>query len=270
MHVGDSTDSQHEGDGAGAGAHFGELVAGGLEPEIANWLAHFLPRKARRDVWPIVRPFVISSMLILRPTGISTAGNYVWSLMGIAIWGLGQGLPLDPEVLLTPDNVELYCSTAVPAKSRPSVRSTLRRIGPRLTRRAPWPPRAEPLRARIVAPPYTAMELAGLRLDASRQSTPERRRASEAILTLGAGVGLDGRWSMDVRGSDISRQGAVVLVEVGSPTARVVPVLAAFENDLLKLADLAGEDYLVGGKARSKNKASRALNRFESGPGDPN
>jgi hypothetical protein len=74
---------------------------------------------------------------------------------------------------------------------------------------------------------------------------------------------------MKIRGTDVVLDRDVVVIDVCSPIPRIVPVLAEFEDELLELASLAGGDFLVGGEAKSKNKASRALARYESGPGRP-
>jgi hypothetical protein len=245
------------------------LVAGGLDPEVAEWLAKYQPRGSRREMWPFVRAFVVSSIMSLRPLRRPTAESYAWALTGLAVWGLDHNLQIDPEVLLHPDNVELFCTSALTEGSQNTARSILRRIGPLLTRRAPWHRAPERLTHRTIAPPYSPSEIEALRTDASRQSTPSRERVARSALALGAGVGLDGRWSMKVRGTDVVLEGDVLIVNVCSPAPRIVPVLAEFEDELLELASLAGDDFLVGGEAKSKNKASRALARFESGPGRP-
>jgi hypothetical protein len=145
----------------------------------------------------------------------------------------------------------------------------LRRIGPRLTTKAPWLPSPKRIPHKVIAEPYTDRELDALVTDASRQSSPSRRRAAEAILALGAGVGADGRCSMEVRGTDVIRTPDAVLVRLRRSSPRLVPVLARFEDIICRLAEEAGDEPLVGGIAAGKNKASRAVARFESGPGRP-
>jgi hypothetical protein len=247
----------------------GRLVAGGLRPEIAAWYGGYLPNGPRRVAWPLIEGFVTSAILKLRPETPSTAQLCVWALVSIGTWGVEHEVTIDPEVLLHPDTVERFCLTAVRPKARRTMRSTLRRIGPQLTRRAPWVPRQEPIRYPGLAAPYTPAEVSALRIDAHRQPSYDRTRTVRAILALGIGVGLDGRWSMKIRGSDIVRDGDVVLVDVPPPAPRLVPALAEWEDELLELASIAGHDILVGGLGRWKNKASWALRHYESGPGRP-
>ncbi|HLK41820.1 MAG TPA: hypothetical protein VKV34_00655, partial [Thermoleophilia bacterium] len=130
------------------------------------------------------------------------------------------------------------------------------RVGPLLTRRAPWEARPPVLARRQVADPYTPAQLEGLRADAVAQPSAGRDRAARALLALGAGAGLDGRWSTRVRAADVLSRRGVVLVAVGDPMARVVPVLAEWEREVLELAASAGSKFLVGGTSTSRNRAS--------------
>jgi hypothetical protein len=72
---------------------------------------------------------------------------------------------------------------------------------------------------------------------------------------LGAGAGLDGRWVARITAGDVRRVGNSVLVAVGQPSARRVPVLACWESEVLDLAATAGGEFLVGGYSTSKNRA---------------
>jgi hypothetical protein len=111
--------------------------------------------------------------------------------------------------------------------SRATYRATLRRVGPLLTKKAPWEAKSAPVGRRSVALPYTDRELESLRVAATAQPTPGKVRAARALLALGAGAGLDGRWVANVTADDVSERQGIVLVRVAEPAARVVPVLAA-------------------------------------------
>jgi hypothetical protein len=123
--------------------------------------------------------------------------------------------------------------------------------------------------ARKVSPPYSKAEMKALRADAARQSTPRRRRAVTALILLGAGAGLDGRWARKVRGTDVARVHGVVVVRVGEPRARGVPVLKEFEEELLRLARDAGDEYVVGGHTTHRNRTNEIAARFEDGHDHP-
>jgi hypothetical protein len=120
-----------------------------------------------------------------------------------------------------------------------------------------------------VAAPYTTSEIETLIADAGCQSTNVRIRAFRALLALGAGAGLDGRWVTRVRVEDVAITKVGVLVQVGAPAAREVPVLAHWEADIVKLASTAGDQFLVGGYSLSRNRTSALTSSLEVPLGHP-
>ena len=46
------------------------------------------------------------------------------------------------------------------------------------------------------------------------------------------------------------------MVRVGEPSARTVPVLATWQDELLELAATAGDEFVLGGRSTSRNRAS--------------
>jgi hypothetical protein len=169
-----------------------------------------------------------------------------------------------------PDTVERFISVGIRNdRCRGTYRATLRRLGPLLTSKAPWEPRAEAVNRRRVASPYSAHELELLWRDAQHQATPARLRAGQALVALGAGAGLDGRWSTRVAAKDVSRRNGIVYVRVGESAARVVPVLARWEHVVLDLAESAGDEFLVGGRPLAINRAGDLARKFVVGYGHP-
>jgi hypothetical protein len=200
----------------------------------------------------------------------ASAWRVLRELARLASWAVGEGLPLDAEVVLDPDTVERFIAVGLADdRSRATYRSVLRRVGPRLTRRAPWQPRPATVARRQVAPPYTHQEMELLRADATRQATAKRVRAARALLALGAGAGLDGRWATRVMSSDVTETGGAVLISVGEPAARLVPMLAYWEEEVLDLAATAGGEFLVGGFSTSKNRAGAIAAELVVGHGHP-
>jgi hypothetical protein len=179
-------------------------------------------------------------------------------------------MPLDWEVVLDPDTVERFISVGIKGdRCRGTYRSMLRRLGPLLTAKAPWEPRAEAVNRRRVASPYSDEELEILWRDAQHQATPARHRAGVALIALGAGAGLDGRWSTRVATEDVIRRDGVVFVRVGDPSARLVPVLARWEQVVLELAESAGDEFVVGGRSLAINRAGDLTRKFVVGHGHP-
>lgn len=138
-------------------------------------------------------------------------------------------------------------------------RSCLRRIGEALNPSAPWEP--APVRAyRHVKMPYTPKEIAQLEAQVPHMA-PARARCAEALLVLGLGAGLDGRWVAKVTTDDVVDLpgGGFAVVVAG----RVVPVLASYEGRLEALLTLcAPGEFLIGGTARHSDAANEAVTRL--------
>jgi len=239
--------------------------------EAEDWLRRYRPRSIDASRWDAsLRAFVLPSILALEPAGPAIAGRYARVLARIASWSVTESLPLDIEVVLDPDTVERFASTALPRnRSTATYRADLRRIGRTLATKAPWEPRPAPLSRRAVAPPYSTEQLTNLRRLAADQSTPERRRRATALIALGAGAGLDGRWCTKIRPEDLRRTSGGLLVRVGPPNPRIVPVLTSFEGDLEGLPVGPADEVLVGGAYKTKNRASDLVARLDAAPGCP-
>ena len=241
----------------------------GVNEEIALRIDSYRPRAIGEPEWEAIRPFVFACASELPLAGWAGATRTLRVLTQIALWAVGDGIALDQEVVLDPDTVERFVAASPGSDaSRATYRAVLRRIGPLLTRKAPWEPRKAPVSRRQVALPYTANDLALLSNDACQQPTEGQRRAAGALLALGAGAGLDGRWCTRVRAGDVHVDTAVH-VRVGDPVAREVPVLARWEAAVLDLANTAGDQYLVGGSSTSRNRASALTASLAVPPGHP-
>ena len=243
----------------------------GRSPDTAAlWLDRYRPKGIDPAAWSQVQPFVsaCAGRLSLGHTasGLRTARV----LARLAAWCLTQGIPLDPELVLDPETVERFVHQGVAdTPSRPTYRSVLRRVGPMLTANAPWEPRPAALARRHVALPYSEGELTGLRAAARKQATSARVRAARALLALGAGAGLDGRWVARVTAADVMARAGSVRVRVSEPSPRIVPVLAEWEREVLDLAATAGSCFLVGGHSTAKNRAGSLAASLEVGHGGP-
>ncbi len=223
----------------------------------AGRLADYRPQGIDPAVWEHVRPFVVDCLDRLDPDDGPGARRVVRVVARLVAWAAGEGLPLDVEMVLDPDTVERFTAVAIPDdRSRATYRSVLRRVGPKLTAKAPWEPRAATVARRQVAPPYSEAEVVQFRADAWSQPTPGRVRAARALLALGAGAGLDGRWVTKVTAADVCAGAGMVSVGVKAPSARLVPVLATWEDEVVDLAETAAaSEFLVGGTSTARNRA---------------
>ena len=191
-------------------------------------------------------------------------------LRRICEWATGEGLPLDRELILDPDTVERFAEKVLAEdRSRATYRAVLRRVGPLLTKKAPWEPRSPSIARRSVAIPYSSEEIVLLRADALLQPTESRSRAARAFLALGVGAGLDGRWVSKVGASDVTNTPDGVLIKVGEPSAREVVCLRKWEHELCDLARTAGQDRLIGGRSSSANRISNLVDSLIVPTGHP-
>jgi hypothetical protein len=184
-------------------------------------------------------------------------------LFRLARWAMDEGLPLDREVILDPATVERFCQLAMAGdRSAATHRSDLRRMGPILTKVAPWEPRPYAMATRKVAPPYDPTELQLVQADAANQPSPTGRRAARAFLALGLGAGLDGRWVGSVTAHDVRRRDELVEVRVGPPSPRWVVVRGNWEREVFELARSAGTQYLIGGTSESRHRVASKVKRL--------
>jgi hypothetical protein len=190
-------------------------------------------------------------------------------LLRLTQWATGEGMALDREVILDPDAVERFVTSLGDERSAATYRAVLRRVGPLLTKRAPWEPRPSAISRRQLTRPYTTDEVRVLFTDAARQPTSSRLRAAWALLLLGLGAGLDGRWATRVSGRDVSDTDGGVSIEVGEPSARSVVVIAGLEAPLLAVAQIAGDEFLVGGRSTSNRRTGHLTERLITPTGHP-
>ena len=104
-----------------------------------GWLSDYRPSRTDEKSWSEVRPFVLQAAGRLALDGGASAVRIVRVLVRLGVWALGEGLALDAEVVLDPDTVERFVAVGLSDdRSRATYRAVLRRVGPLLTRRAPW------------------------------------------------------------------------------------------------------------------------------------
>jgi hypothetical protein len=191
-------------------------------------------------------------------------------LQRLVDWSVAEGMPLERDLILDPDTVDRFVEVALAAdRSKGTYRSVPRNVTPLLTKSAPWPPRPLVVPRRALALPYSEGEVALLVGDASDQPTEYRRRAARALLALGFGAGLDGRWLTRVRPDDVQRRHGCIVVTAGEPMARDVVVLARWEDEVADLAKTARSEFLVGGTSTSRNRTGHLVSSLQVPTGHP-
>lgn len=192
---------------------------------VLRCLVSYRPLGIAESRWEVVKEFVTSHLGRLN-VGIATLRPLLATMARLAAWCVDEHIPLNIDDVLDPDTVERFCAEGLHGtdSSISTARSHLRRLGPVLTTTAPWePPPVAYVRPRLPEP-YTDAELRCIERDINRQATPARCTAAEAVVVLGLGAGLDGRWYTKICGRDIRVADDVVVVLVPEPHARQVVV----------------------------------------------
>ena len=230
---------------------------------VAVWVDAYQPEVVSGSVWDGALHDFVAGLVRELDVGLEASKRYARVLADLGAWSLGQGFDLDREVVLCPATVDAYLAGGLPGASNSSLlamRGDLRLLGTSLTREAPWVQRPEPITRTSLSAPYTEVEVAAIRRDVLRQSTPLRAQAGRAIVALGLGAGLDGRWNVHITGTDVVENDGLVTITVGDPAKRLVVVRDEFADELLNLAAQAGSGRLVAGST-SKNAAAKAAGR---------
>lgn len=200
------------------------------------------------------------------PVGLHRAKAFLFAASKLASFAEQVGLELDPAVLLSPAVIERCCTEgAMTRATARTVRANLRAVASALGPPAAVP---SPLPRGRAKPPYRAAEMARYLALADAQPTPLRRARANALICLSAGAGLVGQELRHVRGDDVVVRSGGVLVVVGGPRARAVPVLAPSHDRLLHAASFFGSAYLVSGRNPDGHNVTNPLIRSLSGGAD--
>lgn len=221
-----------------------------LDDPILVCLDGYRPRRLPAEQWTErVREFHRGHLLRLDVGEIGVARDIRSAFAHLICFAVSEGIPLDIERVLDPDTVERHFERKV-ARGIPNAaaneRALLRRLGRCLTEKAPWEPVPEAWGRTKLGPPYPEADVELIHRDVTRQATPRLCLAGETIEILGLGAGLDGRWSLKIRGTDVREQNGLVLIDVPPPRARIVVVRNRYADRLVELAKRAGPGRIAG------------------------
>ena len=231
-----------------------------LDPEVAAFLEAYRPGKRPvRDSWDVIGPDVRRVVSAYAPVSTARATQVIAAVAALAAHQHAHQHCLTGADWLKRDAIDNYIASLPPS---PTTRTTHTRLeavaranGALIEDRV-----LPPLPRTQVAEPYTTKELAAIRTHIDTRTT--NRDQLLAVFLLGIGAGLDGREIPDVTGSDIvvgphsllvrapgvrasSRSGKKSVARPSRP-ARLVPITAAVEADLAKLAVAAPHEPLAG------------------------
>jgi integrase len=232
-----------------------DCSVGGFADGAAQ-VAAYAPRSLSAQAAGFVRMVVAEAA----PDTHARAKALLFAAAKLARFGEQVGLELSPGVLLHPSVIERFILTGTGAVS-PATRRTLRtnlRALALAVESHPQPAPATLARERAKAP-YSEAEIAGYLALARAQSTRARQMRAGALVCLGAGAGIIASELRHLRGSDVMCRSGGVIVLVGGPRARSVPVLERYREPLLQSARFASERLIVGGRDPGRRNVSDAL-----------
>jgi integrase len=179
----------------------------------------------------------------------------------LARFAAGQGVPASPQWLLDYDVVEAFCVRGCAGRA-PATCGTYRSVLYQLARRVHGPPgqRATPFPGAGAPVPYSAPERAELAALAAAQRDPAKRSSALAMVVFGIGAGLRPGELAALRGSDVTRHGRQVVIDITAGAGRVVPVAARYAGRAAGLARRAG-----GGFVFRPGPADRGYKNFVTG-----
>jgi integrase len=229
------------------------LDASGISP-VTRAIAGWRPRGVGERAVGFAREVVAQAA----PSSAARARALLFAAARLAAFGESVGLEPSAGVLLHPSVIERFIVTEQRALS-PATRRTLRTNLRHLARALGAQPPPVPLPRERAKRPYGDEQIAAYLALAAALSTPARRMRASALICLGAGAGLVGSELRHITGGDVIERSGGLLVVVGGPRARAVPVLARFHEPLTAAAAFAGERYLIGGRDPRRRNLTDAL-----------
>jgi hypothetical protein len=229
-----------------------------------------VPYSAIADVIARYRPVGVSAEALLfaqgavsmaRPPSVPRARALLFACSRLAAWGEMVALDLAPEVMLHPSVLERFYAGGIGSESatlRRTARANLRVVA-RAHRGVARHPDPALIRRDTPKPPYGQDDIDGYFALAAHQSTEARRHRLTALLCLGLGAGLDGVDLRHTKGCHIVVRSGGLLVDVGGPRTRTVPVLSAYHDPLLQAAAFAGERFICGGEVAQRKNVTANL-----------
>lgn len=194
---------------------------------VEQAVRRYRPNAIRPEDWEPVAAFTRQIALELHPAEVRRATEAMRTLSQFTVWAHRQGMPLDTEAVFSPDVVERYIAVGcqhLAESSRATRRADLRRFSMTVTRRAPWAPLPQRMRAEYTIVPYTAPEVSRLLEIAVTQPTPLQRRRLSALLALGLGTGVYPSEARAATTDDLVDVQGRLCLRITGARPRIVPV----------------------------------------------
>jgi hypothetical protein len=223
-----------------------------LPAEVEAAITGYTPLKIDAEAYETVRNTVKEWV---RASGVQkprAAKRMMLTISRLVLWAQKHRLPEDPQTLFTPAIVDVFLQhleTTGTLGSLTNVRDDLKRMGPILGDPDNWPQPAKEL-PRVKNRGPVSREEEHLLTRLTRDSGDIHLLA---LVVLGFGFGIDGRWAHKLRGSDINLDSWPTL-HVPEPMPRNVEVLERYRNDAIHIATTIGNGLLLGGDKPHNNR----------------
>lgn len=231
----------------------------------------YRPKKIDPGVWDTVRLVVVEIVVRSEPSSPAHAQHRMLPVARLAAWAHGQGVSLDPAVLLSERVVEEWARQALASgespKSVATYRSILRTVAS-LVAATPAMVKATATISRSGgAVPYTAAEDLSLRRAVTGQRTPVYRATGCLLYGLSRGAGLASTGLRSLRVGDVTDTGEGISIDVAG---RTVWVLEEF-CDIVRvgLSVDRGDGWLLAGRDGRRRNIGEYIDRFTVPTGTP-
>lgn len=246
--------------------------------DVATLIATWTPKQsAAREHWQHIAATTRALVTKAEPGGEEMARKYLSALSRHTAIRYAAGMRVDDAVELLSDDVlaatlGTQADHGLTENSRRTHLSYLRRLRARaLPTTYGTAKELTTLAKSPVADAYTAEDVAAM-LAWCRTSKNAKAERLHAALLLALACGIDGFESDRVTGHDVLRSPWGLLVRApgmansGTRPARLVPVLADYEEDLAALATKAADAPLIGASTRGNYDLARATAKTSSVP----
>lgn len=212
---------------------------------------------------PTIRQWVTA----VPPRDAKQAQRFLGAAAGIAVWAHRTLGTVDPDLVLTPENVEYFSMRQNPDQSpkwRERIRWLLRIVG-RAVNPPAWPPPPAKVRPLKVAKPYTAGEEAGF-VAAATLPGPANRATRMWVVCGALGAGLKGTEIAAARTADLETiTDGRLMVRVRGTHRRLVPIRSTYTDLTRTAVGLCPADRFVTGDHR--NAVHIIAQRLDPGDG---
>jgi integrase len=215
-----------------------------LEYAVARAISQFSPRRVPEDQWRRIETLVRESATKAAPKSAYSASQLMTVLSELAIWIDTIGLPLDPAVVLTPDNIDRFITDGcahLALGTQSNYRRQLRIIGAAVLGAEVFPTTQLPIPRPPPLAPYSPSDIAALRSWSRGLPSDAYRQGIATILAFCLGTGITSPELYRMAGTDVSVGEDGVTVHVSGHRTRGVEVLEVYASEVAELAQAAGD-----------------------------